>query len=335
MSLCRWFYLPIVVALAGCASRAPAPMGAPSAPVVVEGGAAAAPAAVLAAPATGREGFYIVKKGDTLRKIAQDHGRDHRQVAAWNNLTDPNKLEVGQELRIAPPDGEAEVRPIVTVAPVVVAPEPAASTVSGGETLKRWPKGGKIAYSETALVQAKALDGAAAPARAPAATPPQPATAGIATAAVATTPAAPPVPATPPAEAVDWTWPVGGKVISEFVEGGGGKESNKGIDLAGRMGEPVQAAAAGKVAVRDEESLEQFPGQVSRIVDELLHVNLQDYSTAPGSSYNGASCAVSVNHAPDLNRHLLMLSKSSNWNEYLWRLRAILVINPMYYSVLF
>ncbi len=247
MSLCRWFYLPIVVALAGCASRAPAPMGAPSAPVVVEGGAAAAPAAVLAAPATGREGFYIVKKGDTLRKIAQDHGRDHRQVAAWNNLTDPNKLEVGQELRIAPPDGEAEVRPIVTVAPVVVAPEPAASTVSGGETLKRWPKGGKIAYSETALVQAKALDGAAAPARAPAATPPQPATAGIATAAAATTPAAPPVPATPPAEAVDWTWPVGGKVISEFVEGGGGKESNKGIDLAGRMGEPVQAAAAGKV----------------------------------------------------------------------------------------
>ena len=247
MSLCRWFYLPIVVALAGCASRAPAPMGAPSAPVVVEGGAAAAPAAVLAAPATGREGFYIVKKGDTLRKIAQDHGRDHRQVAAWNNLTDPNKLEVGQELRIAPPDGEAEVRPIVTVAPVVVAPEPAASTVSGGETLKRWPKGGKIAYSETALVQAKALDGAAAPARAPAATPPQPATAGIATAAVATTPTAPPVPATPPAEAVDWTWPVGGKVISEFVEGGGGKESNKGIDLAGRMGEPVQAAAAGKV----------------------------------------------------------------------------------------
>lgn len=247
MSLRRWFYLPIVVALAGCASRAPAPMGAPSAPVVVEGGAAAAPAAVPAAPATGREGFYIVKKGDTLRKIAQDHGRDHRQVAAWNNLTDPNKLEVGQELRIAPPDGEAEVRPIVTVAPVVVAPEPAASTVSGGETLKRWPKGGKIAYSETALVQAKALDGAAAPARAPAATPPQPATAGIATAAAATTPAAPPVPATPPAEAVDWTWPVGGKVISEFVEGGGGKESNKGIDLAGRMGEPVQAAAAGKV----------------------------------------------------------------------------------------
>jgi len=71
------------------------------------------------------------------------------------------------------------------------------------------------------------------------------------------------------------------------------------------------------------------------VVDELLHLNLQDYSTAPGSSYNGASCAVSVNHAPDLNRHLLMPSKSFNSNEYLWWLRAILVINPMYYSILF
>jgi lipoprotein NlpD len=51
----------------------------------------------------------------------------------------------------------------------------------------------------------------------------------------------------PAADSIDWTWPVAGKVISEFVEGGGGKESNKGVDLSGRMGEPIQAAAAGKV----------------------------------------------------------------------------------------
>lgn len=253
MSLCRWMCVLITVAgLAGCASRAPAPMGAPSAPVVVEGGAAAASTATTPpAPAASREGYYIVKKGDSLRKIAQEQGRDYRQIAAWNNLADPNKLEVGQELRIAPPEGEAEVRPIVTVPPVVVAPEPAASTVSGGETLKRWPKGGKIAYSETALAQAKALDGTTAPARTPVAIAHPPAAAPAATAGIApaatTVPSAPTPPAGPTAEAVDWTWPVGGKLISEFVEGGGGKESNKGIDLAGRMGEPVQAAAAGKV----------------------------------------------------------------------------------------
>ena len=249
MSLCRCLCLSIVAAaLAGCASRAPAPRGAPGAPVVVEAGAAApAPAAAPAAPTAAREGFYVVKKGDTLRKIAQDHGRDYRQIAAWNNLADPNKLEVGQELRVAPPEGEAEARPIVTVAPVVVTPEPASSIVSGGETLKRWPRGGKIAYSETALAQAKALDGAAAP-KAPD-RPAQPPAAAPAN-AVGAAPAASTAPAAPAAassaEAVEWTWPVAGKVIGEFAEGGG-KESNKGIDLAGRMGEPVQAAAAGKV----------------------------------------------------------------------------------------
>ncbi len=256
MSLYRWMCILITVSgLAGCASRAPAPMGAPSAPVVVESGAAAASATAAkppSVPVAGREGYYVVKKGDTLRKIAQEQGRDHRQIAAWNNLTDPNKLEVGQELRIVPPEGEAEVRPIVTVAPVVVVSEPTASTISGSETLKHWPKGGKIAYSETALAQAKALDGTAAPAKTPVAVA-QPqagapaATAGGAAAAAPTAPAAPTPSTEPNAEAVDWTWPVGGKLISEFVEGGGGKESNKGIDLAGRMGEPVQAAAAGKV----------------------------------------------------------------------------------------
>ncbi len=46
---------------------------------------------------------------------------------------------------------------------------------------------------------------------------------------------------------MDWTWPTGGKVLTQFVDGGAGKESNKGIDIAGRAGEPVQAAAAGKV----------------------------------------------------------------------------------------
>jgi len=59
-------------------------------------------------------------------------------------------------------------------------------------------------------------------------------------------PVVPPTPAAA-AEMVDWTWPAAGKVISEFVEGGNGKESNKGIDFAGRMGEPIQAAAAGRV----------------------------------------------------------------------------------------
>lgn len=61
-------------------------------------------------------------------------------------------------------------------------------------------------------------------------------------------PAPPPVVVTPATTAsagdgVDWGWPLSGKIIAPFVEGGG-----KGIDLAGRAGEPVLAAAAGTVS---------------------------------------------------------------------------------------
>jgi lipoprotein NlpD len=46
---------------------------------------------------------------------------------------------------------------------------------------------------------------------------------------------------------VDWGWPAAGQVIAGFVEAAAGSESNKGIDLAGKAGDPVLAAGAGKV----------------------------------------------------------------------------------------
>jgi lipoprotein NlpD len=183
-----------------------------------------------------REGFYIIKKGDTLRKIAQEHGLSWRDVADWNSMTDPSRIEVGQELRIVPPEGVAIVKPIEAPTPLIVTgdttrPPPA---VSVGDGIKRDPKGGKVPYSEAALAEAKAMEGGvrpvvARPAEKPSEQPAQP----VAQAATA--------------ETVEWTWPVAGKVLGEFIEGNAGRESNKGIDIAGRMGEPIQAAAAGKV----------------------------------------------------------------------------------------
>ncbi len=58
-----------------------------------------APAAERAAP----EGFYFVKKGDTLYSIALEHGHDYREVAHWNSLDDPTRINAGQMLRVAPP----------------------------------------------------------------------------------------------------------------------------------------------------------------------------------------------------------------------------------------
>ena len=45
------------------------------------------------------------------------------------------------------------------------------------------------------------------------------------------------------AETSKWSWPADGNIISEFT----GKEGNNGIDIAGRLGDPVRASAAGKV----------------------------------------------------------------------------------------
>ncbi len=43
-----------------------------------------------------------VKKGETLGKIAKDMGVDWMELAAYNNITDPNKLKVGQRLMKPP-----------------------------------------------------------------------------------------------------------------------------------------------------------------------------------------------------------------------------------------
>jgi nucleoid-associated protein YgaU len=51
----------------------------------------------------GKEGeytIYVVRPGDTLWQIANQFGLSVDQLAAFNNITDPNNLQVGQELKI-------------------------------------------------------------------------------------------------------------------------------------------------------------------------------------------------------------------------------------------
>ena len=55
-------------------------------------------------------------------------------------------------------------------------------------------------------------------------------------------PAMPPKSAAPPPS--DWVWPTDGTVIASF---GKGSLGGKGIDIGGRLGQPVRAAAAGEV----------------------------------------------------------------------------------------
>jgi lipoprotein NlpD len=94
--------------LAGCASgsRAPAPVedrsaGARAQPAVVADPNKTLPGAENA----GKPGYHTVRPGDTLIRISLDTGQNWRDIARWNNIDNPNVIEVGQVLRVIPPVG--------------------------------------------------------------------------------------------------------------------------------------------------------------------------------------------------------------------------------------
>lgn len=49
---------------------------------------------------------YKVVKGDSLSKIAKNHGISVHELASYNNITDPSKIKIGQTINI-PPGGKA------------------------------------------------------------------------------------------------------------------------------------------------------------------------------------------------------------------------------------
>ncbi|KVE36670.1 peptidoglycan DD-metalloendopeptidase family protein [Burkholderia sp. TSV86] len=52
-------------------------------------------------------GFYRVERGDTLNKIARSNGQSVANIVRWNQISNPDAIEVGQVLRVAPPSGTA------------------------------------------------------------------------------------------------------------------------------------------------------------------------------------------------------------------------------------
>jgi len=182
-----------------------------------------------------RPEYHIVKKGDTLYSIALDYGQDYRELAAWNNLEDPGLIRIDQRLRLFPQDSIGEA---TTAQPIPLAAPVAAPVFSE-------PKARKLPYSEQSLAQLK-LHGSKATA---AAAPSGPATAQppIKSPAAQATPTPPPAPAQKEIPAGDgkmiWEWPAAGRLLYGFGQGA----NQKGVGIEGRSGQPVLAAAPGKV----------------------------------------------------------------------------------------
>ena len=95
MKLSRFSFCLLVVALgvSGCATKSPAPVAERVRPPAA---AVDKPEVPVAPPRVARPGYYIVKPGDTLIRIALDNGQNYRDIAAWSGLENPNLIEVGQ-----------------------------------------------------------------------------------------------------------------------------------------------------------------------------------------------------------------------------------------------
>ena len=246
--------------LAGCMTRPPAPVDERGPPIFFPPPSPPPPAAVAREPEAPPP-LYTVKRGETLAQIALEHGLDYRELAAWNNIENPNVIRVGQVLVFAPP-GQAATGPGgVVTAPLVTAPSIAPSNearalmTSPGRgntpTFKTEPRAMKLPYSDQALAQLErssiSIAAPAAPATAPAtaAASPASATAPASTNIAKATPSRPESARVPEIDdaKVDWAWPTSGKVIAGFSE----RSNLKGIDIGGKAGQPVLASAAGRV----------------------------------------------------------------------------------------
>jgi lipoprotein NlpD len=127
--------------------------------------------------------YHIVRSGETLYTIAWRYGRDHRDLARWNELGDGSLIHPGQVIHLNPPPGwkAADGR-----GNTAANPRPGRTSEAGAEPLPR-------------------------------------------------------IPAQPPPP---WQWPTDGDVVVDF---GGRPGSGTGVLIGGEEGQPVHAAAAGRV----------------------------------------------------------------------------------------
>jgi lipoprotein NlpD len=195
---CKTWLSVMGLAVLGACSTAhrPAPVedrsgtGRATPPAAMASSQADAAKVLPGAENAGKPGYYTVQRGDNLTRIGLDHGQAWRDLARWNNISNPDVIEVGQVVRVTPP-GSA-----VDNAGVVVRPVASSGQSNAQQTNAQVNTPAKPLPAVTAVV----------------------------------------------AEDIVFSWPASGSVIAGFDEA-----KNKGLDIGGKAGDAVLAAADGQV----------------------------------------------------------------------------------------
>jgi lipoprotein NlpD len=225
----------VALAVSGCANVGqqdaqngaavgPAVAAASGVPATTASSASAANVASAATPVTiGADGgtplrkspplVYRVKRGDTLSRIAQHHHCSVKQLQAWNGLKPSSRLKLGQVLHVASPE---------TVRAVNAANAANAAAVKAAKASAGSVPAASLAAQSAASPSGSVQSAAGAP------------TAEQAREVMQQT--------ARHANGVALVWPAGGRVVEAFQPG-----ETRGIEIGGKPGDPVRAAADGKV----------------------------------------------------------------------------------------
>jgi lipoprotein NlpD len=171
--------------------------------------------------------YYQVKKDDTLYAISLVYDLDYRQLAQWNRIAPPYTIEIGQQIRLSDPNLENRPMGTPNTPPKTVETKQKVATATNrinsqkktAISLNNKPNlAYRPSYKTQPIKDIAEKHGSSAQKK--------------------------------PIISIDnenmlklnFQWPIKGKVLKTFSQA-----DNKGIDIAGEIGQDVGAAEAGKV----------------------------------------------------------------------------------------
>lgn len=183
---------------------------------------------------------YPVTSGDTIYSIAWKYELDPFELARWNSISSPYRIFPGERLKMKPSDTAAASQSSKPQSKSKAVSRSGTITVRKGDTLFALAQQHNIDAKQLAAInglkspyiirpgQTLKLSATKKSSRSPKSTPKKKR----------------PAPVPEDNKAITWQWPVQGKLITTFKSN---KTGRKGIDIAGREGKDIRAAASGRV----------------------------------------------------------------------------------------